>query len=159
MMINRGRREYDSIKSELRKINEIPLDMAMAEALALLDRGEPFVVVKNTNSNQKDFLLPPAIVELANKFSTITMIKPPFVNIDFNEIKHSNWNKDFLVIGKGMESSDVEYELCVLPEGNEVYEIAQDGQIDVDFGRYASVYHWVVAVDSEQRSRSKEYKE
>lgn len=149
VMIKKGRHEYDLIKDELRTINAMPLDRAKSSALVLLKDANLFSVVEVQGSKPVQAQLPQTILDLSEKYSTLSTSRHPYVIINFDEIDFSDRGKNLLVIGRGMEESDVEYELCVAPNNDEVYEVPKDGNIDLNFGRYSTIYHWILAVAHE----------
>lgn len=147
--INKGLSEYDVLRDQLRSINEIPMSDAKLAAYELIKKSELFLTETGNCYDLNSFSVSPGINELASKYSRISVNNSPFVSIDFSALRYSKWNKDFLVIGKGMEYSDVEYEVCVRKNDETIYEVASDGTTDDVFGKYTSIYHWMIAVSKE----------
>jgi len=151
-LVGRGRVENRAIKDRLRAINGLPIDEARKKAMDLLDAKHLFLVSSVEPVIDARFTepLPRTVAELARRYATIRMTAPPFINLDLNAIQKSKAKERFLRLGKGAESSDTEYELCVLPDEEFVYEVFADGEIDNDFGRYTSVFHLIIAAAEEQ---------
>ncbi|MGE0333523.1 MAG: hypothetical protein AB7P37_22815 [Ramlibacter sp.] len=145
--------ENDELSGRLEMINAISMDEARKQALGYLQNSSLFSV--QTNVSETDGLsenLPQTVIDLAKHYSAIQLLAPPFVDLNFRKIENSKSRIDFSCIGIGMESSDVRYELCVVKDEEFVYEIFPSGEIDEKFGRYASIYHLIVALAQEASS-------
>ncbi len=55
----------------------------------------------------------------------------------------------FVAIGRGMEATDVEFEIAVRPGREEVFELYPGEEPDPVYGTYSTIYHWVLAVGME----------
>jgi hypothetical protein len=151
-LIRRGRAEYADVKEKLRSINELSMSQAREQAVVLLGLEKLFVVSKSeiVGGGALSGHFPQSIIEMQLRCTTIRSAGAPFIDLDLSAIQESSMKEGFFRLGKGMESSDTEYELCFLPNEDSIYEVFADGEIDQEFGKYASIYHLIIAVAQEE---------
>jgi hypothetical protein len=129
-LIRKGRAEHADVKEKLLAINALSMSDASEQAMALLRVEQLFVVSKFEIVDGGAFseLLPKTIAEMRLHYTTIRSTESPFIDLDLTAIQESSMKQGFLRLGKGMESSDTEYELCVLPREDHIYEVFANGR-------------------------------
>lgn len=149
-LIRKGRAEYRVQASELREIASIPVAEAESLAVELLTNRRLFKCVEAPNNETFDpNELAEGLKRLFSRYRLIETTAGPKARIDRGMINVSTLRRNYIRIGRGMEGTDVEYEICTLPKEEEVYEIYPRELPDPVFGKYRSVYHWILAASKE----------
>jgi hypothetical protein len=151
--IRQGGAEYRAEADALNAISEISVAEAEQRALRLLKDENLFRCV-DSRSLQRDGLEPLAngLQQLFRRFDSIESVSGPRARLDRQLIDQSMLHPDFTRIGRGMEGSDVEFEIGVLAGKETVYELHPEEPPDPVFGTHKTVFHWVLATAAEMKA-------
>ena len=145
-MLARGRAEYRVIAAQLKSINVIPTDEARRRAMELLRDPERFSLrVASTSGGDSLRQLAPTLKVLLEQYEAIETVPGAKQRLDRGLIGQAARRPGFIVVGRGMEGSDVEFELGSRVGDEAIYVLYATEPPDPNFGRYNSVYHWIIA--------------
>ena len=151
-LIRRGRVEYQTQAAVLERISALSIQEAERRALALLNDEKLFRCVEASIAASTSVMpLAEGVQRLFARYASVETVGGPKALIDRDLIKPSALRPEFICIGRGMEGTDVEFELGVRARQEPVYEIYSGESPDPTFGTYSSVYHWIVAVANEDK--------
>jgi hypothetical protein len=144
-LIAKGRTEYSGRAAKFNEINSIPLEQARLRAMSLLHDKNLFIC-DETQPNQPlaTQSLPSGILELFQKYATIRAVSAGSPRIERSLIGQEARQQPYKLVGRGMEGSDVEFDLGVLPGDERLYEIYSKEPPDPSAGIYSSIFHWVL---------------
>jgi hypothetical protein len=153
LLIYQGRSEYSKKSTALATINSIPLELAQKQALSLLQDASVFRYVKARDQDEKALAsLPDTLRRFLSQYERAESCSAAGAYVDRNIIGPSKRQPQYILIGHGMEGTDLEYELCVLRSDDRIFELAGADAPDPAFGTYATIFHWVIAVAKEERA-------
>lgn len=145
-LISKGRSENAQGASGLQKANSIPMDDAKSRGLELLrDRSLFDCTITQKNGVPLPESLPSGILDLLHRFDKIEALSAGNPRIDRALVGQEARQRPYILVGRGMEGSDVEFDLGVLPGDEKLYEIYSNEAPDPRHGIYSTVYHWIVA--------------
>lgn len=152
LFVRIGAREYDAQALQLQELNAQGISVAKERALRLLDDKEVFVTARtNSKSNPLTEELSAEIQEVFSRYGCVRAVSGPASFIDPKIVKRSTMTPSLFIIGRGMEGSDTEFDLCTDPNSGSVHECYEGEDIDVKHGSYASIYHWIIATATESK--------
>lgn len=154
-LIKKGRSEYKAVAETLGAISALSIPEAERRALTQLADTRVFRCI--------EALAPPSaaleplasgLKRLFSRYERIETILGPATILDGSLVAPSHGHPGFLVVGVGMEGSDVQFQIGTQAGEEAVYELHIGEPPDPTYGTYRSVYHWLVAVSTEARSRA-----
>jgi len=150
-LIRKGRAETEQRARPLRQIASLSLPEAERRALEALSAAELFRCLPADAKDSPDLGgLADGIKRLFGRYRRVQTARGPALRLDRECLALSSARSGFILIGKGMEATDVEFDLAVRPGAEAVYELYPNGEPpDPTLGTYASVYHWILAAASE----------
>jgi hypothetical protein len=154
LLIRRGRAEYRRVAAELKAIGALPYEEARRRALTMLRDTRVFrctEVTSRMGSAGAAHALPRGVQELFGQCSHVETTAGPMLRLERSLVSASHTHPGYTVIGKGMEGTDVEFDLAVRADGESVYELHGGEAPDPVFGTYTSVYHWILSAGGEAR--------
>ncbi|HQR72822.1 MAG TPA: hypothetical protein PLE54_19660 [Burkholderiaceae bacterium] len=152
--VRRGKSEYAKSAKHLRRVANLSLAEAKDLALVLLGDSRYFKTELATSREIGTVGLAREARDLLARYDRIESARGPNVRIAWSDFGPAASNQRYTRIGRGMEGSDVEFELCMLADEEPLYELYPGEEPDPVFGTYQSVYHWIVAVADEAGHRS-----
>lgn len=152
-LILRGGAEYRADADALSAISEISVAEAEQRALRPL-KDESLYRCVDSRIPQRDGLEPLAegLQWLFRRFDSIESVSGPRACLDRQLIGQSKFHPGFARIGRGMEGSDVEFEMGVLAGKRRVYELHPEEPPDPVFGTHKTVFHWVLATAAQMKA-------
>jgi hypothetical protein len=149
-LVTKGRAEYDLTAARLTQLRSIPNAEAARRAEALLVQGEVFryVTANARPPNHRDSFAP-LLGEFLGRYQSVETTSGQLTRVGHSDVGESKVKDGFVSIGRGMEATDVEYEIAVLPGKEEVFELHPGEEPDPVYGTYSTIHHWVLAVADE----------
>lgn len=149
-LIWRGRVEYRRVADELGTIEALPGEEAKRRAYALLEDAGVFRCSKAVAPFAEiKALLPRGVRDVFAQYSSVETAAGPPIRIERALVTESPSHPGYTVIGKGLEGTDVRFELGVRVDGEAVYELCADEAPDPVYGTHTTVYHWILATGRE----------
>jgi hypothetical protein len=141
-----GKREYATNARRFDARNALSVPGARDRALVLLANPELFEV-DAARAEAADSLenMAPHLKEVLGKYSVVRCKVAQGACLDRAMLAQPR-GRDYLLLGHGLEASDMEHELWVRP-GDETIYVVFDGEQPSRHpgGAYSTVYHWIVA--------------
>lgn len=145
LLIRKGRVERAGLATKLEAIEAMPLELAKRESSVLLGDPTRFrCVVAQIDGSRAANSLPPLLTEFFESFDSVLSLSGERARID-RSLVSSHAKPGFVVVGRGMEGTDTEYELGIRDAEDRIYVLYPNEPVDPKFGSYSSIYHWVVA--------------
>jgi hypothetical protein len=146
LLIWRGRAEYRSDKLRRRDLSSLSEIDAEHQATAILQDARYFGCVESPLvSTPHSELLPPALRNFFGRYESVESKTEPSVRLERNSIMPSQLHADYMRIGRGLEGTDVEFEIGFKPGSDEIFELYKDEAPDETYGKYKSIYHFLLA--------------
>lgn len=139
-----------AVTRSLAAINALPVEVARRDALALLREGRRFMCVTQRHSEYPGLEQIPAMLkEILAEYESIESLNPTSTMLSRTLLGNSSYHPGYLRVGIGMEASDLEFELAVLPNDERIFELTGSGAPDPGF-TYTTVFHWIIATARER---------
>jgi len=149
-LLRAGRMEYANRAAQLKAVNSIPSGDAKARAMSLLQNPQEFFVCASGQPDPGQVeKLASGLREVFEQFESIEPLPRGRQRLDRRLIGQPPKRPDFVLVGRGMEGSDVEFDLGVLDGDEAIYVLYAAEPPDLSFGVYTSVYHWIIAAASD----------
>jgi hypothetical protein len=154
----KARREYAASAAQLRQIRAMPVEEAASHITAGLEAGEMLRCVGSAVSpSSLPEVLPPLLRDFFSRYQRVETTSGQLTAVDRTLIRASETRPGFFAIGRGMEATDVEYEIAIRPGREEILAFYPGEEPDPTFGRQPTIFHFLLAVVlevEEARSRT-----
>lgn len=149
-LTSKAKREYEASAKRLDELKTIPVREAMSRADALLERGELFRSVRSpAEPSSLPEALPPLLRAFFSRYESVETTSGQLTSVARADLRASEAKEGFVTIGKGMQATDVEFEIAIRPGREEIVELYSDEEADPKFGTYPTMFHWILAVAAE----------
>jgi hypothetical protein len=149
----KGRTEYVRERQQLDELFSLPVKSAMERAQHLLQDCDFFICVPlyflkgetatTDGMTTKDFF---------NQYAQVRCVHAPWVLLNRDPLIVSGQRLEPILIGRGMEGTDLEFELFVRPNDETIYE----KPLNIDNRKseliYPTIWHWVLAAANEMNN-------